>query len=61
MIPLGLAMVLSFRAGVFNIGAAGQMLGAGMVAYLFIYHVNMGGGGPVLAIIFGMMAGAATA
>lgn len=38
-IPLGLAMAVSFRAGYFNIGAAGQMMLGGMVAYLVAFEM----------------------
>ncbi|NQX83134.1 MAG: ABC transporter permease [Mycoplasmataceae bacterium] len=34
ILPLGLAMVVSFRVGMFNIGSAGQMLFSGFISYI---------------------------
>lgn len=58
MIPVGLALVVSFRAGVFNIGATGQMLIGGIVAYFFAAQVDMGKFGIVFLFIFSAFSGA---
>ncbi len=40
---LGLAMLVSFRAGIFNIGISSQMVGGGLAGYLFAALVNTPG------------------
>ncbi len=57
MIPLGLALAVSFRIGLFNIGAAGQMLGGGFGAYLFATSVNIPQIGWMVTILFGAAIG----
>lgn len=57
MIPLGLALAVSFRIGIFNIGSAGQMLAGGMVAVLFATNVDIPAFGWLICLFFGIIAG----
>ncbi|NOQ50332.1 MAG: hypothetical protein GQ557_01535 [Mycoplasmataceae bacterium] len=43
IILMGLAFLVSFRAGIFNIGAVGQFVGAGIVTFIFISVVPITG------------------
>lgn len=61
MIPIGLALAISFRSGVFNIGATGQMIASGLVAYFFAANVDMGRAGVIFSILFPMLTGAVVA
>lgn len=63
LILTGLAVAIAFRAGVFNIGAEGQLL-AGATAAVVVgtrWGVTLGGGAPVVALAAGALAGAAWA
>ena len=50
-------MVVSFRAGQFNIGSAGQFMAGGMVAYMFAFYARMGSGGVIFTILIPMLVG----
>ncbi len=56
LIPLGLSLVVSFRMGIFNIGASGQAFLGGIVAYVVGSLANFG----PLGFIVTIAAGAAT-
>ena len=60
LILTGLAVGFGFRAGVFNIGAEGQMIMGALIAT--VVGINLGGVPPVIAIpvtmLIGMLAGA---
>ncbi len=57
LIPLGLAMVVSFRMGIFNIGSAGQAFMGGTVAYVVGATFNLGPLGFLLTIAAGVFTG----
>lgn len=57
MIPIGLSLVVSFRMGLFNIGAAGQAIGGGLAAYLFAINIDVGGSGFIFTLIIGTLVG----
>jgi simple sugar transport system permease protein len=57
MFAIGLAMVVSFRAGQFNIGAAGQMIMGGMIGYLFAVNIDIGRFGMVFTILIPVITG----
>ncbi len=58
MIPLGLALAISFRMGLFNIGSAGQMLFGGLIAFLFATNVSIFGSvGWIFVIFIGVLSG----
>lgn len=61
LIPLGLALVVSFRMGLFNIGSAGQALGGGIFAALIGSSLNVGQIGFVFTLFFGIVGGIAIA
>jgi ABC-type uncharacterized transport system permease subunit len=51
MIPLGLAMVVSFRAGLINIGSAGQMIAGGITGYFVAINIDIGRIGMLFSIL----------
>lgn len=57
LIPLSLALMVSFRMGLFNIGAAGQALGGGLTAYVIACNINMGQVGWLLPLLIGIGVG----
>ncbi len=61
LIPLGLALAVSFRMGIFNIGAAGQALAGGSIAFLVGSTLNIGSLGWIVTIIIGVAVGASMA
>jgi simple sugar transport system permease protein len=61
MLAIGLAMVVSFRAGQFNIGAAGQMILGGIIGYLFAVNVDIGRVGVLGSILIPVATGASVA
>jgi ABC-type uncharacterized transport system permease subunit len=61
MLVIGLAMTVSFRAGQFNIGAAGQMILGGMTGYLFAVNVDIGRVGVLFTIMIPVTTGAMVA
>ncbi len=58
MILIGLSVGVAFKAGLFNIGAAGQMISGGMVSFMFASKVNMGGSGFIFTILIALIIGA---
>lgn len=62
MILIGLSVGVAFKAGQFNIGAAGQMISGGMVSFMFASKVNMGAtasiSGPFLTMMIALSVGA---
>lgn len=61
IVILGLSLVVSFRAGVFNIGAAGQALAGGIVALWLGINMNAAGFGPIIIIFLSSLVGAIVA
>lgn len=61
LLLLGLALIVSFRAGVFNIGAAGQLLAGGLAAYMTGTVLNVGGIGPLFMIVISAAVGSLVA
>lgn len=57
LIPLGLALAVSFRMGIFNIGAAGQAIGGGTVAYIVASKLSIGQYGWIATILVGVFVG----
>ncbi len=57
LLPLGLAMVVSFKSGFFNIGATGQMMLSGIIGWLFAYSVSGVFLGWFWAMLLGVAAG----
>lgn len=49
---LGVAVAIGFRAGLFNIGVAGQMVFAATMGYLFVYnHADMNPGALIFIVV----------
>ncbi len=61
VVILGLSLLVSFRAGIFNIGAAGQALAAGVVSLWIGTTVNAAGVGPFIVILASVATGGAIA
>ena len=61
MLVIGLALGVAFRAGQFNIGAAGQMMAGGITAFLFASNIHMGKAGVILTILIATITGALVA
>ncbi len=57
MIPLGLALAVSFRMGIFNIGASGQSFAGGVFAFWVASVLNIGKLGFIVTILVGVMVG----
>ncbi len=57
LVPLGLALAVSFRLGIFNIGASGQSLGGGVAAYVVANQLNIGGFGFIFTLATGVIVG----
>ncbi len=57
LIPLGMALVVSFRMGIFNIGAAGQAFLGGTLAFLVGTTVHIGSLGFLVTIAVGVLSG----
>ncbi len=57
MIPLGLALGVSFRIDVFNIGSAGQMFAGGFAAFIFATTMDVGQLGWIFVLVIGMTVG----
>lgn len=57
LIPLGLSLVVSFRIGVFNIGASGQAMAGGLISFVFATKINVGGIGFIFTILIGVIIG----
>ncbi len=58
LLPLGLALMVSFRMKLFNIGAAGQAIGGGLFAYIIGSNLNAFGFGWLFALIIASLSGA---
>lgn len=58
MILIGLSVGVAFKAGQFNIGAAGQMISGGMVSFMFASKAGMGEMGFVFTILIASIVGA---
>ncbi len=54
LIPLGLALAVSFRMGLFNIGAAGQAIAGGTFAFVVGSKINIGSFGWIVTICSGV-------
>ncbi len=61
LLPLGLALVVSFRMGIFNIGAAGQSFLGGTVAFVIGSTLKIGSLGFLVTIAAGVFTGMAVA
>lgn len=61
LLILGASLMVSFRAGIFNIGSAGQFALAGVTAFWLGGILNAGGMGPMLIMFIAMFVGAAAA
>lgn len=61
VIPIGLAMVVSFKVGVFNIGSAGQMMFSGFIAYWLASFIgaSMGAFGIIVLMLSAILSGMA--
>ncbi len=57
LIPLGLALAVSFRIGIFNIGAAGQAIAGGVVAAYVGANIDFGAFGWLVTIVIGVGVG----
>lgn len=57
MIFLGLAMAVSFKAKLFNIGVSAQMVGGGLFGYMFATTFDIGRGGVVFSVLIPMFVG----
>ncbi len=57
LIPLGLALAVSFRMGLFNIGAAGQALAGGSIAFIIGSKTSFGSFGFLVTIAIGVTVG----
>lgn len=51
MIPLGLALAVSFKIKIFNIGSAGQFLAGGFIAFFFATKLDFAGSWIVVLLI----------
>ncbi len=50
---LGASVAIGFKAGLFNIGVAGQMVFAATMGYLFVYsHKDMNPGALIAIVVF---------
>jgi|GEM_PF-3235904 len=58
MVVIGLSLGVAFKAGQFNIGAAGQMIAGGITSFLFASNVHMGNGGFIFTILIATITGA---
>ncbi len=61
MIPLALSFAVAFKMGVFNIGAAGQAVFAGLIGYEVATVIDIGEFGFIFTLFFGIMAGSSLA
>lgn len=57
LVPIGLAVAVAFRMGLFNIGASGQALGGGAVAYWLGTTLTIGKFGWVVCMLVGVLFG----
>lgn len=57
LIPLGLSLAVSFKMGLFNIGASGQAFGGGTCAYIVASTLNIGNFGFIFTILIGVLVG----
>ncbi len=57
LIPLGLSVAVAFRIGIFNIGASGQALGGGAIAFWAATVLNVGALGWIACLAIGIAAG----
>ncbi len=57
LVPLGLALAVSFRMGLFNIGAAGQAMAGGTIAFLVASQTSYGSLGFLVTIAVGVSVG----
>ncbi len=61
MVPLGLSLAVSFRMGIFNIGASGQSFAGGVFAFWIASILNVGKLGFLVSILAGIAMGMAIA
>ncbi len=57
LVPLGLSLVVSFRMGIFNIGASGQSFLGGVFAFFVATRIDLGNFGFIITIISGVTIG----
>lgn len=57
LIPLGLALVVSFRMGIFNIGASGQSFLGGFMAFWVASVLDIGAFGFIITLSIGILVG----
>lgn len=57
LVPLGLSLVVSFRMGIFNIGASGQSFAGGIFAFWLATEINIGSLGFLVTIAGGVLMG----
>ncbi len=57
MILIGLSVSVSFKAGLFNIGVAGQMMAGGISGFLFAYYAHIGRVGVIFSILVPLLTG----
>lgn len=59
LLPLGIAVLVSFRAKLFNIGVAGQMMAGGIAGYFVAVTMDIGRAGMIFTILVPIVTGMA--